>query len=93
MHYVLVIVLRDLLRNGPPQTAGKATGQCWPAMLPVCTCTHVVCWVADAHACCCDAALSCLQVRVDFDQPGLPRRVKQSGKWLSQNVLTKSKKK
>jgi hypothetical protein len=34
-----------------------------------------------------------LQVRVDFDQPGLPRRVKQSGKWLSQNVLTKSKKK
>jgi hypothetical protein len=24
---------------------------------------------------------------VDFDKPGLPRRVKQSGKWLSQHVL------
>lgn len=33
-----------------------------------------------------------LQVRVDFDQPGLPRRVKQSGKWLSQHVLNKSTK-
>jgi hypothetical protein len=30
-----------------------------------------------------------LQVRVEFDQPGQPRKVKQSGKWLSQNVLTK----
>lgn len=32
-------------------------------------------------------------VRVDFDKPGLPRHVKQSGKWLSQNVFSKSKKK
>lgn len=34
-----------------------------------------------------------VQVRVDFDKPGLPRHVKQSGKWLSQNVFSKSKKK
>lgn len=43
---------------------------------------HVVCVPA------CD-----VQVRVDFDKPGLPRHVKQSGKWLSQNVFSKSKKK
>jgi beta-glucosidase len=29
-------------------------------------------------------------VRVDFDKPGLPRRVKDSGKWLSKHVFTKS---
>lgn len=43
---------------------------------------HVVCVPA------CD-----VQVRVDFDKPGQPRHVKQSGKWLSQNVFSKSKKK
>lgn len=31
-------------------------------------------------------------VRIDFDKPDLPRRVKNSGKWLSQYVFKVSKK-
>lgn len=42
---------------------------------------------------CCSCVTCAMQVRVDFEQPGQPRRVKQSGKWLSQHVLSKSKKK
>jgi hypothetical protein len=42
---------------------------------------------------CVGLVMSAVQVRVDFEQPGQLRRVKQSGKWLSQHVLSKSKKK
>jgi hypothetical protein len=46
--------------------------------------------MTDASACCCVCCTLHLQVRVDFDKPGQPRRVKQSGKWLSTHVLKMS---
>jgi hypothetical protein len=56
-------------------------------------CCACLCILSTIIAAAAAAVAPCAQVRVEFDQPGQPRRVKQSGKWLSQNVLTKSKKK